>query len=75
MTAPPERLRDQIFTTGASLKITGFALGTAVAGPIAVWSLPGTLALAASVAALAALAFFTIPSTTADSPKRSLNLR
>ncbi|WP_406350930.1 MFS transporter [Streptomyces sp. NBC_01635] len=71
----PERLRGQIFTTGASLKITGFALGAVVAGPIAVWSLPGTLALAASVAALAALAFFTIPSTTANSPKRSLNLR
>ncbi|MGW4548051.1 MFS transporter [Streptomyces violaceorubidus] len=64
----PERLRGQIFTTGASLKITGFALGAAVAGPIAVWSLPGTLALAASVAALAALAFFTIPSTTALQP-------
>ncbi|MCG8968829.1 MULTISPECIES: MFS transporter [Streptomyces] len=71
----PERLRGQIFTTGASLKITGFALGAAVAGPIAVRSLPGALALAASVAALAALAFFTIPSTTADSPERSLNLR
>jgi hypothetical protein len=71
----PERLRGQIFTTGASLKITGFALGAAVAGPFAVRSLPGALALAASVAALGALAFFTIPSTTADSPERSLNLR
>ncbi|MGI3230653.1 MFS transporter [Streptomyces sp. GTA36] len=28
----PERLRSQVFTTGASLKITGFALGAAVAG-------------------------------------------
>jgi hypothetical protein len=71
----PERLRGQIFTTGASLKITGFALGAAVAGPFAVRSLPGALALAASVAALGALAFFTIPSTTADNPERSLNLR
>ncbi|MFF0110064.1 MFS transporter [Streptomyces hirsutus] len=55
----PEHLRSQIFTTGASLKITGFALGAAVAGPVVGWSLPGALALAASVAALAALAFFT----------------
>ena len=62
----PEHLRGQIFTTGASLKITGFALGAAVAGPIATWSLRGALALAASVAVLAALAFFVVPST-ADS--------
>lgn len=54
----PEHLRSQIFTTGASLKITGFALGAAVAGPVVAWSLPGALALAASVAAFAALAFF-----------------
>ncbi|MFF2900212.1 MFS transporter [Streptomyces sp. NPDC057966] len=59
----PEHLRGQIFTTGASLKITGFALGAAVAGPIATWSLRGALALAASVAVLGALAFFVIPST------------
>ncbi|MFE3145752.1 MFS transporter [Streptomyces sp. NPDC059218] len=59
----PEHLRGQIFTTGASLKITGFALGAAVAGPIATWSLRGALALAASVAVLAALAFFVVPST------------
>lgn len=31
----PQRMRGQIFTTGASLKITGFALGAAVAGPLA----------------------------------------
>ncbi|MER5516600.1 MFS transporter [Streptomyces sp. NPDC002763] len=58
----PERLRGQIFTIGASLKITGFALGAAVAGPVATWSLPGASVLAASVAALAALGFFAIPS-------------
>lgn len=57
----PERLRGQIFTTGASLKITGFAIGAAAAGPVATRSLPGALALAASVAALAALAFFAVP--------------
>ncbi|MFJ2718033.1 MFS transporter [Streptomyces sp. NPDC087437] len=59
----PEHLRGQIFTTGASLKITGFSLGAAVAGPAANWSLPGASALAATVAALAALVFFAVPST------------
>ncbi len=29
----PERLRGQVFTTGASVKITGFAVGAATAGP------------------------------------------
>ncbi|MFC8538199.1 MFS transporter [Streptomyces sp. NPDC057249] len=67
----PDHLRGQIFTTGASLKITGFALGAAVAGPLVAWSLLGALGLAASVAALAALAFFTIPSVTANSPADS----
>ncbi|MFV8128922.1 MFS transporter [Streptomyces syringium] len=70
----PERLRGQIFTTGASLKITGFALGASIAGPAATWSLPGALALAAGVAALAALAFFTIPAATRTSHERSLDL-
>ncbi|MFD8261917.1 MFS transporter [Streptomyces griseoluteus] len=65
----PERLRGQIFTTGASLKITGFALGAAVAGPVATWSLPGTLVLAASVAVLAALGFFAVPSASATPAK------
>ncbi len=35
----PVHLRGQIFTTGASLKITAFALGVAAAGPLATWSL------------------------------------
>ncbi|MEU8764747.1 MFS transporter [Streptomyces sp. NPDC048659] len=52
----PARLRGQIFTTGASLKITGFAVGAAVAGPLAPYSLTGTLVLAAGVSVLAALA-------------------
>ncbi|MFG1685117.1 MFS transporter [Nonomuraea sp. NPDC049269] len=59
----PENLRGQIFTTGASLKITGFALGAAAAGPIATWSLPGALGLAATLAVLAALAFRIVPPT------------
>ncbi|MFJ6917282.1 MFS transporter [Streptomyces sp. NPDC101133] len=65
----PEHLRGQIFTTGASLKITGFSLGAAVAGPFATWSLPGTLASAAGVAFLAALVFFAVPSASAHQPE------
>lgn len=63
----PGDLRGQIFTTGASLKITGFALGAAVAGPVATRSLPTALALAAGVAVLAALGFFAAPSATGHS--------
>lgn len=50
----PARLRGQVFTTGASLKITGFALGAGLAGPLATWSLPGALLAAACVQILAA---------------------
>ncbi|WP_229844024.1 MFS transporter [Streptomyces tanashiensis] len=50
----PDHLRSQIFTTGASLKITGFALGAAAAGPLATWSLPAALTAATAVALLAA---------------------
>ncbi|MFC8079071.1 MFS transporter [Streptomyces sp. NPDC057307] len=49
-----ERLRGQIFTTGASLKITGFAVGAGIAGPLATWSLPGALVAASGVQLLAA---------------------
>ncbi|WP_157745497.1 hypothetical protein [Nocardiopsis gilva] len=53
----PEHLRSQIFTTGASFKITGFAIGSALAGPLATWSLSGALAAAAGVEIAAALAY------------------
>ncbi|MFI1753570.1 MFS transporter [Streptomyces sp. NPDC020571] len=65
----PGDLRGQIFTTGASLKITGFAVGAAVAGPVASRSLPVALALAASVAVLAALGFFAVPSAFGNPPE------
>ncbi|MFE9490147.1 MFS transporter [Streptomyces sp. NPDC006641] len=71
----PERLRGQIFTTGASLKITGFALGASVAGPLANWSLPGTLILAASVAAFAALAYFAVPSPAVNASESRTSAR
>ncbi len=56
----PERLRAQVFTTGASLKITGFAVGAAVAGPLADRSLPGALLVAAGIAALAVPVCFAV---------------
>ncbi|MFJ8362009.1 MFS transporter [Streptomyces sp. NPDC093984] len=56
----PEHLRGQVFTLGASLKLTGFALGAALAGSAVTWSLPGTLALAAGVEILAAPAFWAV---------------
>jgi len=67
----PEHLRGRIFTTGASLKITGFACGAAVAGPIATWSLPGALAAAAGVEILAALTFAAITVTTSHAGARA----
>ncbi|WP_328460971.1 MFS transporter [Streptomyces sp. NBC_00448] len=53
----PAHLRGQVFTTGASLKTTGYALGTALAGPLATRSLPGALLAAAAFQALAAVSF------------------
>ncbi|WP_190115234.1 MFS transporter [Streptomyces flavofungini] len=53
----PDQLRGQIFTTGASLKITGFAIGAGIGGPIATWSLSGSLLVAAGFEVLAALGF------------------
>lgn len=52
----PEHLRGQIFTTGASFKITAFALGAAFAGPVATRSVPLALTVAAGTAVVAALA-------------------
>ncbi|MFE7115748.1 MFS transporter, partial [Streptomyces sp. NPDC057654] len=53
----PEGLSGQVFTTGASLKITAFAVGAGLAGPLAAWSLSGALLAAAGVELLAALVF------------------
>lgn len=53
----PERLRGRVFTTGAGLKITGFALGAAAAGPVAARSLPAALLLAAALCAASALPY------------------
>ncbi|MEU0678089.1 MFS transporter [Streptomyces sp. NPDC006172] len=50
----PERLRGQVFTTGASAKITGFALGAAGGGALGTWSLTGALLTAATLQLAAA---------------------
>jgi hypothetical protein len=51
----PERLRAQVFTTGASLKLTGFAVGAGIAGPLAARSLSAAMLTAALLELLAAL--------------------
>ncbi|MFF0312360.1 MFS transporter [Streptosporangium sp. NPDC004379] len=53
----PERLRGQVFTTAASLKISAFAVGSAVAGPLAEHSVPAALLTGAGVQLLAALVY------------------
>jgi len=55
----PEHVRAQVFTTAASVKITGLAAGAAVAGSLAAWSLPGCLLAAAALQLLAATVYFT----------------
>lgn len=49
----PAGLRAQIFTTGASLKTTGYAAGAALAGPLAGGALPAALLVAAALHLLA----------------------
>jgi hypothetical protein len=51
----PEHVRAQVFTTAASVKITGLAAGAAVAGPLGAWSLPACLLVAAAVQLTAAV--------------------
>lgn len=53
----PEHVRSQVFTTGASLKITAAAIGTALAGYIASYSLEWTIVVACMVQFAAALLF------------------
>jgi MFS family permease len=53
----PERLRSQVFTTGASLKITAAAVGAGVAGQLASGSLRMTVLVACGVQVMAAIAF------------------
>nr|WP_234340464.1 MFS transporter [Streptomyces sp. TP-A0875] len=63
----PAELRGQVFTTGASLKITGFAAGAALAGPLAARSLTAALTAAAALAVASVLAPARLPSDGAGS--------
>ncbi|MFG3436746.1 MFS transporter [Nonomuraea sp. NPDC047897] len=54
--APP-RLRGQIFTTGASLKITSYAGGAALAGPLAAYDVGLALLAGAALQVLAMVAY------------------
>lgn len=56
----PEHARSQVFTTGASLKITAAAIGTALAGSIGSYSLEWTIAIACIVQFGAALLFIAL---------------
>jgi MFS family permease len=53
----PERMRGQIFTTAASLKIGGLAAGAALAGPLAGRSVTACLLIAAGLELCAAAAY------------------
>src|SRR5207248_10951399 len=55
----PARLRGQVYTTAASLKIAGLAAGAALAGPLAGWSVTGCLLIAAGTELCAAAAYLT----------------
>ncbi len=53
----PAHMRGQVYTTAASLKIAGLAAGTALAGPLAGWSVTGCLLIAAGTEVCAAAAY------------------
>jgi hypothetical protein len=53
----PAGMRGQIFTTAASLKIAGFAVGAALGGLLAGWSVTGCLLIAAGVEVAAAAVY------------------
>ena len=59
----PAHMRGQVYTTAASLKIAGLAAGTALAGPLAGWSVTGCLLIAAGTELCAAAAYLTAGST------------
>ena len=53
----PEHMRGQVYTTGASLKIAGFAAGAALAGPLAGRSVAACLLVAVGFQLCAAVAY------------------
>jgi MFS family permease len=55
----PAHMRGQVYTTAASLKIAGMAVGAALAGPLAGWSVTACLLIAAGTELGAAAAYLT----------------
>jgi MFS family permease len=64
----PARLRGQIFTTAASLKISAGALGAALAGALAQSSTTTVLVAAAAAQAAAVACYFSTSRTSGDGP-------
>jgi MFS family permease len=60
----PERSRSQVFTTGASLKITAAAVGAAMAGQVAAGSLRFTILMGCVVQLTAAISFIMLAGKT-----------
>lgn len=64
----PEQLRAQVFTTGASLKVTAGALGAALAGVLAAHSVTLVLLVAAATQVLAVAAFALVRVSRSEEP-------
>ncbi|MEU3622020.1 MFS transporter [Amycolatopsis coloradensis] len=67
----PAEVRAQVFTTAASVKITGLAAGAAVAGPLSALSVTTALSAAAGCQLLAAATFMLVRART-PSPARAV---
>ncbi|WP_410602300.1 MFS transporter [Amycolatopsis sp. lyj-90] len=68
--APPE-VRAQVFTTAASVKITGLAAGAAAAGPLSALSVTAALGFAAGCQLLAAATYVLVRTPRTPSPARA----
>ncbi|KFZ79347.1 membrane protein [Amycolatopsis sp. MJM2582] len=71
----PAAVRAQVFTTAASVKITGLAVGAAVAGPLSALSVTAALGAAAGFQLLAAAAYVLVRTsgrTRTPSPARAV---
>jgi MFS family permease len=67
----PARMRGQVYTTAASLKIAGLAAGAALGGPLAGHSVTTCLLVAAGIELCAAAGGLLAAGTGADHPARS----
>jgi MFS family permease len=67
----PAEVRAQVFTTAASVKITGLAVGAAAAGPLSALSVTTGLVAAASCQLVAALVYVLVSGPRTPSPARA----